>query len=260
MPTATAEDVETRRRNRRRRRLIVATVLGLALATLSVVFRRPWFQGNFGVVDPGRAYRSAQPVGDLPGLIQRRGLASVLNLRGGSVGDPWYVDEVRATRAAGVDFYDFPMNATRRPSRGELLVLIDLFERCRYPVLIHCKSGSDRTGLAAAIYRMVVSGAPPGEARRAFTVAYGHVPLFGTERLHEPLDEYASWLAARGLAHTPGRFRDWVERDYRSPGPVGPPPRLAIGPRFQGRAPATRADSLAPTRDQSASGASTGPS
>jgi hypothetical protein len=97
--------------------MVVTLCLALAGA---VVFRRPWFQGNFGVVEPGRVYRSAQPTGGLPRLIQERALGSILNLRGGSRCDGWYVNEVRAARASGVDFYDFPMSATRRPSRHEL--------------------------------------------------------------------------------------------------------------------------------------------
>ena len=209
-------------------------LLVAALATGTVVFRGRLFGGNFGVIDPGRAYRSAQPTTGLPRLIRERGLASILNLRGGSPADPWYADEVRAARADGVDFYDFPMNATRRPTRSELLVLVDFFGRCRYPLLIHCKSGSDRTGLAAAIYRMIVQGAGPEEALNSFTIAFGHVPICGTRHLHEPFEEYAAWLHARQLAHSPEQFRLWVAREYRSSGPAGIPPPLASGPREPG--------------------------
>lgn len=234
MTQTPGDDLERRRRRRRTRRKALLVVLCGALAVLSVVFRKPWFQGNFGVVDRGRVFRSAQPAGTLAGLIRRQHLASVLNLRGGTPADPWYAEEVRVTTAEGVDFYDFPMNATRRPTRFELLVLIDLFGRCRYPLLIHCKSGSDRTGLAAAVYRMVAAGDGPARAARAFTVAHGHVPLFGTRHLHEPLDEYAAWLAACREDHTPVRFRWWVENEYRSDGPFFNPPPLATGPRLSG--------------------------
>jgi hypothetical protein len=216
-------------------RAVLLVALGLGL-TGSVVFRRPLFEGNFGVVEPGRVYRSAQPTRGLPRLIQERDLASILNLRGGSRCDGWYVSEVRAARASGVDFYDFPMSATRRPSRHELLVLIDLFGRCRYPLLIHCKQGADRTGLAVALYRMVAQGVAPEVAMRSFTIEHGHIPLAGTRHLHEPIDEYATWLAAGHRAHTPERFRAWVEHDYRSADPPGPGPAapLASGPRDPG--------------------------
>src|SRR4051794_5957964 len=138
--------------------------------------------------------------------IEQNHLASILNLRGGSSQDHWYAAEVRATGERGIDFYDLPMSATRRPRRRELLILLDLFERCRYPLLIHCKSGSDRTGLATALYLMTRKNEPPDQALRAFALDYGHVPLFGPKHLHEPLQEYSAWLESHDLAHTPERF------------------------------------------------------
>ncbi len=217
-------------------RLAIAAAL---MAGLAGTFHRFFFFNNFGIVDAGRLYRSAQPKGDLDATIRERGLASVLNLRGGSPSDWWYADEVRDCRDHDVDFYDLPLSAGRRPTRRELLVLLDLFERCEYPLLVHCKSGADRTGLVSAVYALSVLGRPPGRSQNAFSIWYGHVPLFGPERLHEPLDEYAAWLQARALTHTPERFRRWVERDYRSGDPADEPdandipPALLPGPRAE---------------------------
>jgi protein tyrosine phosphatase (PTP) superfamily phosphohydrolase (DUF442 family) len=214
-----------------RTRWIFRGVAVAAFLGALITFRNPWFFGNLGVVDPGRVYRSAQPDADLPRVIERLHLASILNLRGGSEQDVWYTAEVRAAETGGVDFYDLPMSATRRPLRRELLVLLDLFERCRYPLLIHCKSGSDRTGLAAALYRLSRRGQSPQEALSAFSLRYGHVPLLGPEHLHEPFDEYAAWLVAGGLTHSPALFRTWVETAYESPEARRTPPALRPGPR-----------------------------
>ena len=96
-------------------------------------------------------------------------------------------------------FYDLPLAATRRPTRRELLFLIDLLDRCPYPLLIHCKSGADRTGLASALYLMVKRNQPPELAENALALEFGHVPFLGTEHLHEPLHEYAAWLKADRL-------------------------------------------------------------
>jgi hypothetical protein len=209
---------------------VAATAVLLALV-LCWVFRRPWFQGNLGVVDAGRVIRSAQPTTQLPGWIRDHQLRSILNLRGGSPADWWYDSEVKAAEASGVSFYDFPLSATRRPTRRELLVLIDTLTVCPYPLLIHCKSGADRTGLASALYLMIHPGESPERAQQAFSLQFGHIPLGGTEHLHEPLDEYAAWLAARRLSHTPQRFRDWVKSEYRPADGSPDPPRLQPGPR-----------------------------
>jgi hypothetical protein len=208
-------------------------VVVVLAASLCWTFRRPWFRGNLGVVDAGRVIRSAQPTSQLPAWIRKYGLRSIFNLRGGGSADWWYDAEVKAARDGGVCFYDWPLSATRRPSRRELLVLIDTLRACPYPLLIHCKSGADRTGLASALYLMMQRGVPPEQAEGAFTLEYGHVPLCGPEHLHEPLREYAAWLAARGLSHSPDRFRGWVKTEYRSPDRSDDPPPLAAGPRHR---------------------------
>src|SRR5262249_53450948 len=147
------------------------------------------------------------PMAGLSRLIQDYHLAAVLNLRGGSPSDSWYADEVRVTGESAVNFYDLPLSAIRRPTRRELLLLIDTFECAPYPLLIHCKSGSDRTGLASALYRLVRLGEPPERALDSFAYSHGHFPVGGPEHLHEPLLEYESWLRAQKLEHTPARFR-----------------------------------------------------
>lgn len=202
------------RRNRRRRVLLVVSI---ALAVLAIVFHRPLFLGNFGVVDPGLVYRSAQPKGNLDSLIRQCRPASILNLRGGSRRDWWYAAEVDAAKEQGIDFYDYQLSAEQRPSRRQLLTLLDLLDRARYPILIHCKQGADRTGLVSALYLMSRRGIPPEAARSALTIWHGHLPLGRTSRLHQPLLEYDAWLASNQLEHTPDRFRKWVEELYFDP-------------------------------------------
>ena len=210
-----------------------ATVVVFVVCALSLtwVFRRPWFEGNLGVVDAGRVIRSAQPTSQLPFLITEHRLRSILNLRGGNPADSWYVAEVQTTQANDLAFYDLPLSATRRPNRRELLFLIDVFKRCPYPLLIHCKSGADRTGLASALYLMTRKGVSPEQAEGAFSLEFGHIPVAGTQHLHEPLREYADWLKSQRLPHTAERFRAWVKNDYRSSDPSIDPPLWPTGPR-----------------------------
>jgi protein tyrosine phosphatase (PTP) superfamily phosphohydrolase (DUF442 family) len=213
----------------RRQSALAGLVLVAALTTFA--FRNPWFRGNFGVVDDGLVYRSAQPLAGLGDLVAAKGIATVLNLRGGSDKDPWYADEVAATTRLGVDFYDLPLVATERPTRAQLLGVIDVLERCKYPLLIHCKSGSDRTGLVSGLYLMTKKGVDPVRAEDAFSLYYGHVPLLGTKRLHEPFREYAAWLASNGVEHTAERLKGWIARDYRADDAYAEVAPLKPGPR-----------------------------
>lgn len=206
---------------RRVRLFVVSTVIYTAAALGVWTFRQPLFFENFAVVDHGRVFRSAQPYANLGRWIDDHGIATILNLRGGTRWDAFYRDEAAVAEARGVTLFDLPMRAEKRPPRAQLLRLIDVLETAKYPLLIHCKQGADRTGLASTLYRMMQLGEPPQQAATSFTVEHGHVPLFGTQRLHEPIDEYTAWLALRGLAHTPARFRNWVETLYRDPGETG---------------------------------------
>jgi protein tyrosine phosphatase (PTP) superfamily phosphohydrolase (DUF442 family) len=221
-------------RKRRIRRYFIrsAAWFGLVAALILGSFLlKPFYSANLGIVDGGRVVRSAQPTAGLKDMIRDHKLASILNLRGGSPRNDYYSNEVRVAKEAGVDFYDVSMSATKRPKRLDLLRLIDVVNRCKYPLLIHCKSGADRTGLATTIYRMIVLDEPPEQALGAFTIYHSHVPILGPQRLHEPIDEYAAWLAKNALPHTPERFHDWVLNTYESDDPSVESPPVAPGSR-----------------------------
>lgn len=227
-----ADPSQSRRRLGWRRRLRRATiVVSIVLLIGAAVFHRPLFFGNVGVVDPGRVYRAAQPKANLDQLLDDHRIATILNLRGGSVKDDWYRDELEAAKQRGIAFYDVSMSATQRPRRRDLLAIIDVLNRGEPPILIHCKQGADRTGLACAIYRMVRENQPPEQAEREFSLLHAHIPLFGPERLHEPLREYAEWLRSQGFAHDPERFAAWVREAYQADDPLADYRTPTPGPR-----------------------------
>lgn len=129
---------------------------------------------NFRVVSPGAVYRSAQldpTTFDL--LFRTYEIRTVINLRGPNPGEVWYDRERAATQAAGVTLIDIPMSASRMPSREVLLLLFDALENAERPVLLHCQSGADRSGAAAAMWRMM-QGATRDEALQELTLLQGH--------------------------------------------------------------------------------------
>ena len=232
-PQAASQSVSLGRRSWAvRLRKTIRAVAATALLVVAALALRPHLTQNLGVIDSGRAYRSSQPTSRLPEMIRELGLASILNLRGGSPTDSWYVDEVQNARAGGAAFYDLPLSAVRRPTRRELLWLIDVVTSAPPPLLIHCRAGADRTGLATVVYALSVLGLPPEKAMEGFTVLHGHFPAFGPQHLHEPIDEYAAWLKARGLEHEPPRFRRWVRDEYLAPDPSKDPRPFTAGSRF----------------------------
>jgi hypothetical protein len=188
---------------------------------LKGLYRR-LFLLNFGVVEPSRVYRCARPGNDLPRLVGTYQLASVLDFERGLLtksfgADSWCIAQVRGDGERKIDYVQFPIPFDRRPLREELIALIAVYECCRYPLLIHCDTGADRTGLAVGIYLTAIRGDQPERAlREAFAPRFGHVPILGTGHLHEPLREYAGWLREGGIDHTPTRFKSWLKDVYQS--------------------------------------------
>ena len=176
--------------------------------------------GNQHTVIPGRVYRCSQPsAGDLRGLVGDKHVRTVINLRGASHGQPWYVEESRAVHDLNASQEDITFSANRLPAPSELRQLIDVLDHTEYPVVIHCKAGSDRTGLASAAAVLLYTDATLTEARRQLWPWYGHFRFGRTAAMDRFFDQYEAWLAGPGVGHTPERFRQWALSVY-SPGPA----------------------------------------
>ncbi len=150
-------------------------------ASLPVYLGLLQIRGNFHTVAAGKLYRSAQPsAGDLAAYAQTFGIKSVINLRGRHPGEPWYEDEMRAANELGLYHIDFALSARRELTGAQLLGLEKALRDAPAPILIHCKSGADRTGLAAALYVLEIQHLPVAAAAAQLSLVYGHFPYFGS--------------------------------------------------------------------------------
>src|SRR5947209_4291769 len=73
--------------------------------------------------------------------------------------------------------------------------ILDIVRGAPKPLLIHCKSGADRTGLVAALYRYAEGGASAAEADRELSLAYGHFPYL-TSRSGAMDDSFWAYVRA----------------------------------------------------------------
>jgi hypothetical protein len=170
---------------------------------------------NFHVVVPGRVYRCSQQSGtDLEDIVHRHGIRTVVNLRGCCAPWPWYLDETRATHRLGVAQEDICFSSARLPSVHELRRLIEVLDRTEYPILLHCRRGADRTGMASAIVLLLQTDTSLDQARRQLSLRFGHLALGRPAYLDRFLDLYAEWLAAQRQPHCRAAFRRWAEQEY----------------------------------------------
>jgi protein tyrosine phosphatase (PTP) superfamily phosphohydrolase (DUF442 family) len=165
------------------------------------------FVPNFYRVDAD-LYRANHPGVRRLRIARDKGIRSVLSLRGEDPSAPTLVER-RACESLGLEL-GFVRLWTTRLVEGE--VLLDLLQKLRTmpkPMLVHCKSGADRTGLAVTLYLHVLKGVPLAEARRALHWRYAHLPWSRAGIVHRMLDAYAEAHTATGIG-----FEDWVRTAY----------------------------------------------
>lgn len=165
------------------------------------------FWTNFHPVAPG-AFRSNQPTHARFARLKAMGVKSILNLRG-SAGAAHYLVEEESCRELGLDLTSVSLQARAAAPREKVQALIRAFRQIEKPFVMHCKSGADRAGFAAAIYLIEIEGRPVSEARRMLGARYIHFKWTKTGILDFILDAYE----ARNR-RTPIGFGQWIDTEY----------------------------------------------
>lgn len=162
------------------RRFAVLVATGLVLA--GVLLSAQAYNNNFHMVVDGQAYRSGQPTdADLRSYRKDYGIKTVINLRDDGASDDWRRAEAKTARELGIRYVEFPMSAGTLLPLDRARQLIGIMKDAEKPLLIHCRSGADRTGLAAAFYVAAIAGHEEDVAEAQLSVRYGHfgIPYFG---------------------------------------------------------------------------------
>lgn len=98
-------------------------------------------------------------------------------MRGVNKNCRWWQREERIAQKYQVAFYNIPMNAQRMPLEEDLLTLLTLYEKAARPILIHCYSGADRTGEAAALWVLEQQKKGKKQALKQLTLKYGYLQM-----------------------------------------------------------------------------------
>lgn len=162
---------------------------------------------NLAQIDEG-IWRSNQPSPKRFKELADKGFKSILNLRGEEISGP-YILEKKTCERLGLTLESIKLLAWEPPSVETIEEYERLIREMERPVLIHCKSGADRTGLAAALYFLLVKDMPVETAMEQLTFKHLHVKFGRAGVLTHMLRTYKAARDESGIG-----FRDWLKSGY----------------------------------------------
>ena len=190
-----------------------ALLAGAALVLLIVGGLVAWNNGlrdqvlprNFGVVEPGRIYRSGQiSARMIEPTLRANHIQTIVALAATGMKPADNAAEIAAAADLHIDRQLLPLagDGTGSPTVYAAAVAdVDAAVRGGRPVLVHCVAGAQRTGGVIALYQLLVEHQPPGvvlaELRR-----FGHDPHDNPHLLvylNSHMAEIAQKLAERGV-------------------------------------------------------------
>ena len=147
---------------------------------------------NFGMVEQGILYRSAQPHQLALPWQRRYGIRSVVNLR-----EVQYDDRGWLLSSLGMHAYlQLPIDDHAAPTDAQALAFLRFVrDQNNWPVLVHCAEGKGRTGTLVALTRYAIDGWTLEQALAEANRYTDKLALSEAQR---------AWLARWARAHAPG--------------------------------------------------------
>lgn len=169
------------------------------------LFRLVWT--NLAPVIPGRVWRSNHPT---PSRLRRwrktLGLKTVFNLRGHRrCGADALGREM--CQHIGLPYLDMAFESRNAPHKDRILRFHSLYKQAQFPLLLHCKSGADRTGLASGLI-ILFEGGTAEDALKQLHWRFLHFRHSRTGVLD------AFFLLYQKTAEGHLSFLDWLHYEY----------------------------------------------
>ncbi len=176
------------------------------------------FKNNFHEVVPKRFYRSAEMSRtDLANTIKQYKIKTVIDLR---LQDDYLdketnLSEADVAQANNATYFHLPFSSKKAMQKDRLLALLDIYETAQTPILVHCASGTHRSGVASALWLMEKENSSPLEISTQLSLKYG---FFKTERkLKEllqgkPTLDFVIFEFLKENGHKE-QYRDWLKKN-----------------------------------------------
>lgn len=177
-------------------------VILLALIYLNV-------SNNIHTVIKGQVYRSAQLSAPMfIRIYERDHIKTIINLRGKNPSFAAYQNEIALSQQLNLQHYDVRLPSTKLPSVDNFHKLIYLLEHAQKPILLHCKSGADRSGLASAIALELNGEKSLSTIEHQFSLAYFVTSSQSIGKL--VFHDYEIWLKQHHYKNNKKHFLTWA--------------------------------------------------
>ena len=176
-------------------RMLAPAVRYTDMLLLDHLFIRLVFPNRHKITE--RAWRAAQPLPHQLKALKTLGIKTIINLRGNPNTTTHRLEKAACDRL-GIALVDYKLRSRAAPSREELHGLRQLFTSVEHPILLHCKSGADRAGLASTLYLHIVEGVPIDIARHQLGLKFGHLKQADTGVLDFVFERYLDRLFRLG--------------------------------------------------------------
>lgn len=157
----------------------------------------------------GNIWRSSQPTYRNLKKLKEKGIKHVLRLRDNTDSINFKFEQ-EACRELNLSLTMIPLKARNTVNADNFIKLLDFFDKTEEPFVMHCKSGADRTGLAAAFYLIYKCGAPVDLAKKQLSPKYLHFKWTKSGILDLILDQYDEYIEINSEKN----LRYWVENEY----------------------------------------------
>jgi protein tyrosine phosphatase (PTP) superfamily phosphohydrolase (DUF442 family) len=207
------------------RLLALAGLVAVGLLVWQYAIKPNVIPKNFGVVEPGKLYRSGELTpAATKRVVEQNSIKTIIDL-GAYDKDP--AEETRARRTAealGVERRVFRLEGDGRGNPNAYVEVLQIMsDPAKQPVLVHCSAGAQRTSACILLYRNIVQGKPFAEtAHEAY--AHRHNPGDNRELWPWLLDHHAAITQAfrdhAAIAGEPAAERTELSTPARSVSPI----------------------------------------
>jgi len=148
--------------------IIVCALIGVSVLIWEEVLEDRLVAKRWGVVEPGKIYRSGQISSYLiEPMLRANKIEKVIALNGSDLKKPYLKTEVETAQKLHIDHQVLHLIGDGTgdvEDYAEAVAEIMRCEKAGKPVLVHCAAGAQRTGGVVAAYRMLVQKKTPEEA------------------------------------------------------------------------------------------------